>query len=61
MQLELANDVLWDTCKYIRCPIIGNELGFENIGVDTEVYTSAHGNEAIFELTASGRMPFFLA
>lgn len=32
-----------------RCSIIGNELGFENIGVDAEVDTSAHGNEASFE------------
>lgn len=32
-----------------RCSIIGNELGFENIGVDANVDTSAHGNEASFE------------
>ena len=32
-----------------RCSIIGNELGFENIGVDADVDTSTHGNEASFE------------
>lgn len=32
-----------------RCSIIGNELGFENIGVEAEADTSSHGNEASFE------------
>ena len=32
-----------------RCSIIGNELGFNNIGVDANIDTSAHGNEASFE------------
>lgn len=32
-----------------RCSIIGKEIGFENIGVDANVDTSAHGNEASFE------------
>ncbi len=32
-----------------RCSIIGNEFGFNNIGVDANVDTSAHGNEASFE------------
>lgn len=32
-----------------RCSIIGNGLGFENIGVDANVDTSTHGNEASFE------------
>ena len=32
-----------------RCSIIGRELGFENIGVDANVSTSTHGNEASFE------------
>lgn len=32
-----------------RCSIIGNELGFSNIGVEANVDTSAHGNEASFE------------
>ena len=29
--------------------MIGNEVGFENIGVDANVDTSTHGNEASFE------------
>ena len=29
--------------------LIGNEIGFENIGVDSNVDTSTHGNEASFE------------
>lgn len=32
-----------------RCSIIGNEIGFENIGVDANVDTATHGNEASFE------------
>ena len=32
-----------------RCSIIGVEVGFENIGVDAEIDTSTHGNEASFE------------
>lgn len=32
-----------------RCSIIGREAGFENIGVDAELDTSTHGNEASFE------------
>ena len=32
-----------------RCSIIGREIGFENIGVDANIDTSAHGNEASFE------------
>lgn len=32
-----------------RCTIIGVEIGFENVGVDAEVDTSTHGNEASFE------------
>ena len=32
-----------------RCSIIGREIGFENIGVDANVDTSTHGNEASFE------------
>ena len=32
-----------------RCALIGNEGGFENIGVDANVDTSTHGNEASFE------------
>ncbi len=33
-----------------RCSLIGNELGFHNIGVDAD--TSSHGNEASFEFVA---------
>ena len=32
-----------------RCSIIGREVGFDNIGVDAEIDTSTHGNEASFE------------
>lgn len=32
-----------------RCSLIGKEIGFENIGVDAEIDTATHGNEASFE------------
>lgn len=32
-----------------RCSIIGKEIGFENIGVDANIDTATHGNEASFE------------
>lgn len=32
-----------------RCSIIGKEIGFENVGVDSEIDTATHGNEASFE------------
>ena len=32
-----------------RCSIIGREIGFENIGVDADLESSTHGNEASFE------------
>ncbi len=32
-----------------RCSMIGKEIGFENIGVDANIDTSTHGNEASFE------------
>ena len=32
-----------------RCSIIGVEIGFENVGVDADIDTSTHGNEASFE------------
>lgn len=32
-----------------RCSIIGVEIGFDNIGVDADIDTSTHGNEASFE------------
>ena len=32
-----------------RCSLIGREVGFENVGVDANIDTSTHGNEASFE------------
>ena len=32
-----------------RCSIISNEIGFENVGLDSDVDTATHGNEASFE------------
>lgn len=32
-----------------RCSVIGREVGFENIGVDANIDTATHGNEASFE------------
>ena len=32
-----------------RCSIIGGEIGFSNVGVDAQIDTSTHGNEASFE------------
>lgn len=32
-----------------RCSLIGKEVGFENIGVDANIDTATHGNEASFE------------
>lgn len=32
-----------------RCSIIGREIGFQNIGIDANLDTSTHGNEASFE------------
>ena len=32
-----------------RCSMICREVGFENIGVDAEIDTATHGNEASFE------------
>ena len=32
-----------------RCSIIGREIGFTNVGVDAEIDTATHGNEASFE------------
>lgn len=32
-----------------RCSMISNEIGFENVGLDANVDTSTHGNEASFE------------
>ena len=33
-----------------RCSIIGNEIGYKNIGITNEEVTSTHGNESSFEL-----------
>lgn len=41
-----------------RCSIIGRELGFNNIGVDAENETSAHGNEASFEFVVEKNPEF---
>ena len=32
-----------------RCSIISNEIGFDNVGIDSETDTSTHGNEASLE------------
>ena len=32
-----------------RCSIIGVEIGFDNVGVEANIDTSTHGNEASFE------------
>lgn len=32
-----------------RCSMIGREIGFENVGVDANIDTATHGNEASFE------------
>lgn len=32
-----------------RCSLIGREVGFENVGVDANIDTSTHGNEASLE------------
>ncbi len=32
-----------------RCSIIGLEIGYENVGVEANIDTSTHGNEASFE------------
>lgn len=44
-----------------RCSIIGREIGFENIGVDAEVDTSVHGNEASFEFVLSKNPDYIFA
>lgn len=36
-----------------RCSIIGREIGFENIGINADIETSTHGNEASFEFVVS--------
>lgn len=44
-----------------RCSIIGREIGFENIGVDSDVDTSAHGNEASFEFVLDKNPDYIFA
>ena len=36
-----------------RCSMIGREIGFENVGVDANIDTSTHGNEASFEFVVN--------
>lgn len=36
-----------------RCSLIGREIGFENVGVDANIDTSTHGNEASFEFVVA--------
>ena len=44
-----------------RCSIIGRELGFENVGVDADMDTSAHGNEASFEFVLEKNPDYLFA
>lgn len=44
-----------------RCSIIGREIGFENVGVDADAETSAHGNEASFELVLAKNPDYIFA
>lgn len=44
-----------------RCSIIGNEIGFENIGIDASIDTSAHGNEASFEFVVDKNPDYIFA
>lgn len=44
-----------------RCSIIGREIGFENVGVDADVDTSAHGNEASFEFVLAKNPDYIFA
>lgn len=44
-----------------RCSIIGREIGFENVGVDADVDTSSHGNEASFEFVLSKNPDYIFA
>ena len=43
-----------------RCSMIGREIGFENVGVDANVDTSTHGNEASFEYVVEKIRTIFL-
>ena len=44
-----------------RCSIIGKEIGFENIGVDANIDTSTHGNEASFEFIVAKNPDYIFA
>lgn len=44
-----------------RCSIIGREIGFENVGVDANVDTSAHGNDASFEFVVEKNPDYIFA
>ena len=44
-----------------RCSIIGKEIGFENIGVDANIDTSTHGNEASFEFIVDKNPDYIFA
>lgn len=44
-----------------RCSIIGREIGFENVGVDADVDTSSHGNEASFEFVVEKNPDYIFA
>ena len=43
------------------CSIIGKEIGFENIGVDANIDTSTHGNEASFEFIVDKNPDYIFA
>ncbi|MDY3286018.1 MAG: ABC transporter substrate-binding protein [Eubacteriales bacterium] len=44
-----------------RCSIIGVEIGFENVGVDSDTSTSTHGNEASFEFVLDKNPDYIFA
>jgi iron complex transport system substrate-binding protein len=44
-----------------RCSIIGREIGFENIGVDANIDTATHGNEASFEFVVEKNPDYLFA
>ena len=41
-----------------RCSLIGREVGFNNIGVDANIDTSTHGNEASFEFVVEKNLDY---
>ena len=44
-----------------RCSIIGMEIGFENIGVDANIDTATHGNEASYEFVVEKNPDYLFA